>query len=211
MLRRYPLVMPTDRIPAIPKAILCDMDGVLRHWESARPLEDEFGLPAGSIRACAFADDLVMPAITGACTDEEWRGDIVKRLAANVSRDVAEMVVGRWSEPSGWIDPEMLNLLGSLRERGHTVILVTNATTRLMNDLTKLAIHDRFDGIVNSAVVGVAKPDAAIYHHAVELAGVAPPDCLFIDDLPANVAAASQLGMIGLHFTGMNSVRAILR
>ena len=58
--------------------------------------------------------------------------------------------------------------------------------------------HDR----VISGLVGLAKPDAAIYELAAERIGVEPGRCFFIDDLAENVEAARAVGMGGHHFQG---------
>jgi putative hydrolase of the HAD superfamily len=53
---------------------------------------------------------------------------------------------------------------------------------------------DHFHALVVSHEVGVRKPDPAAYHHARERAGCLAAECLFIDDLPANVVAARACG-----------------
>ena len=55
-------------------------------------------------------------------------------------------------------------------------------------------VLDRFDHLVASHLVGLRKPDPAIYHLVREAAGCAPQEMLFIDDLPANIEAARALG-----------------
>ncbi len=57
------------------RAVLTDLDGVLRIWDAhnfARA-EAASGLPAGALRAAAFAPDLLEPAITGRVSDGGWR------------------------------------------------------------------------------------------------------------------------------------------
>jgi len=44
--------------------------------------------------------------------------------------------------------------------------------------------------------VRMRKPNPAIFHHTLErLGGIAPEECLFLDDAPGNVAAALRLGI----------------
>jgi putative hydrolase of the HAD superfamily len=45
------------------------------------------------------------------------------------------------------------------------------------------------------------KPDPAIFRHALDLIGLPAAECVFIDDIEHNVAAAEALGMVGLHHT----------
>jgi putative hydrolase of the HAD superfamily len=59
-----------------------------------------------------------------------------------------------------------------------------------------------FDVVVISHVVGLRKPEAPIYELAAARLGVAPADCVFVDDTRPNVTAAQALGMTAVHFTG---------
>lgn len=52
-------------------------------------------------------------------------------------------------------------------------------------------------GSTNSAVLGCNKPDPRMYHHASTALGLAPEQCLFVDDDPDLVAAAIRLGYTG--------------
>src|SRR5262245_21843367 len=112
------------------RALLCDIDGVLRHWDWAAvdDLERELGAPAGAVRAAAFAPERLLPAITGRITDEEWRAGIGRALApACRSAARAARLVERWSRDAGRIDDEVLELLVAA-QRAVPVVLVTNAT-----------------------------------------------------------------------------------
>jgi putative hydrolase of the HAD superfamily len=55
---------------------------------------------------------------------------------------------------------------------------------------------------VISHLVGLRKPERPIFELAAAKLGRAPADCVFVDDTQANVAAARQLGMAAVHFTG---------
>jgi putative hydrolase of the HAD superfamily len=56
--------------------------------------------------------------------------------------------------------------------------------------------------VVNSARVGVAKPDKRIFHVAAERMGVEPAACLHIDDLWPNVQGAREAGFQAIHYDG---------
>lgn len=59
-----------------------------------------------------------------------------------------------------------------------------------------------FDVVVISHVVGLRKPDPAIFELAAAKLGLAPQDCVFVDDTVGHVKAARELGMSAVHFTG---------
>jgi putative hydrolase of the HAD superfamily len=69
--------------------------------------------------------------------------------------------------------------------------------------------------VFNSAHEGVRKPDQRIYRVLLDQLGAAASQCLFVDDDPANCAAAQALGMHVVHFgttdDAIDQVRAVLR
>jgi epoxide hydrolase-like predicted phosphatase len=58
-----------------------------------------------------------------------------------------------------------------------------------------------FDVVVISGEVGLRKPDPAIYQLTAERLGLPPGECVFVDDLAANVRGAAASGMCGIHHT----------
>ncbi len=60
---------------------------------------------------------------------------------------------------------------------------------------------NRFSHLTWSCELRIAKPDPAIYQHTLEKLGVAAQEAMFIDDIPRNIAAASQLGIDAILFT----------
>jgi putative hydrolase of the HAD superfamily len=74
-------------------------------------------------------------------------------------------------------------------------------------------VFDLFDAVSLSYRVQAMKPDRRIYLHALGQLNTAPHTCVFIDDIPANVEAAKDLGMHGILYTGhpslMNSLRQL--
>lgn len=192
-------------------ALLCDLDGVLRRWDSSPNMEDldlANGLPAGTLAAAAFAPARVGPAIIGEHTDEQWRAAVAEHLAA--TWPTAHALVAEWAALTGSVDAEVAALLTEAR-RHMPVVLVTNATTRLEADLAALGVDDLVDHVVSSARVGFAKPDHRIYRLAAARAGVAVERCLFVDDSTENVAAARALGMTGLHHRDPAELRDLLQ
>jgi len=67
-----------------------------------------------------------------------------------------------------------------------------------------------FDALVLSHEVGARKPRPEFFQHAQRLAGCAPEECLFIDDLPANVAGARALGWQGIVYSAVVDLAAEL-
>ena len=70
--------------------------------------------------------------------------------------------------------------LSALRER--RLIVVSNWDCSLADWLEPLGVLEHVDGVVTSADVGAAKPDAAMFERALALAGVEPPDAVHVGD-----------------------------
>jgi putative hydrolase of the HAD superfamily len=98
----------------------------------------------------------------------------------------------------------------SLRERGLRMALLTN-NVREWEPLWRAkipAIDEIFEVIVDSAFVGMRKPDPRIYELTLERLGdVAAEECVFVDDLDVNCDAARALGMHPVQFVAAEQAR----
>lgn len=98
---------------------------------------------------------------------------------------------------------ELIGYMRGLRERGLRMALLTNNVREWEPHWrAKLpALDEIFEVIVDSAYVGMRKPEPEIYHLTVErIRGVEMHECLFLDDMEVNVAAARELGMRAVLF-----------
>jgi putative hydrolase of the HAD superfamily len=97
----------------------------------------------------------------------------------------------------------MLDLMRECRDRGLRMAILTN-NVREWEELwrSKLPLDDIFEEIVDSAWVGMRKPQPEIYLLTIERLGdgLGPTDCLFVDDNELNVEAARDLGMTAVQF-----------
>ena len=188
--------------------ILTDFDGVIRIWspEIHRKAERATGLPEGAIPGAAFSDDLLPLVITGKISDDEWRRRIADQLSKDFPEANAERAVALWSASPGEVNLEVLEILQTCRKRAR-LVLISNATSRLLSDLRRLGIAENFDYIINSSEVGFAKPDSNIYFAALNTVGATPEQALFIDDNAGHVAAATRLGIAGHTYVGADGLR----
>lgn len=98
--------------------------------------------------------------------------------------------------------PGALEFCEYAKSRGLRLYVLSNAATDFYRYFPNFAPFGYFDGIVVSADVHVIKPDVKIYAHLLKTYGLIPEECLFIDDLEANVEGARQAGMFGTVFRG---------
>jgi putative hydrolase of the HAD superfamily len=100
------------------------------------------------------------------------------------------------------------DLLPGLKER-HRLLLLSNTNEIHANHFRRQFAADlrHFDALVLSHEVGVRKPHPTIYAHCLKLAGCAPSECVFIDDLPANITAARACGWHGIVYSDLDALR----
>ena len=67
------------------------------------------------------------------------------------------------------------------------------------------------DGALFSYEVKLIKPDAAIYHTLLERFDLKAEECVFLDDLPANIEAARKAGITGIVFEGLEKALESLK
>jgi len=99
-------------------------------------------------------------------------------------------------------NPPMIELMREAKDGGHRMGLLTN-NVREWEPLWRamLPVDEIFEVVVDSGFVGLRKPDPKIYEITLErLDGVPAEDCLFIDDIDVNCAAARELGMSAVHY-----------
>ena len=109
----------------------------------------------------------------------------------------------------------MIGLMRELRDHGLRMALLTN-NVREWEPLWRAKLPDVdaiFEVIVDSAFVGMRKPDPAIYTLTVDRLGdgLRAADCLFVDDVELNCDAARELGMTAVHFRDNDQAIAEVR
>lgn len=104
-------------------------------------------------------------------------------------------------------DPAMLTLIAELHGAGHTLYALSNMGHASIDWLEQLPFWRFFSGKVVSARVRMIKPEPDIYRYLLVSFDLKADECLFIDDSPANVAAAEVLGIRGMVFTDAHSCR----
>ena len=109
--------------------------------------------------------------------------------------------IAHWPERSEAISD--VNELGiRLKEEGFGVYVLSNASTRIMEQLGHAPVIPYVDGVVVSANERMMKPDPSIYQLLCERYDLDPAECLFVDDNEDNCIGARVAGMHAYHFTG---------
>jgi epoxide hydrolase-like predicted phosphatase len=107
----------------------------------------------------------------------------------------------------------MIELMRELRRRGLRMAMLTN-NVREWEPLwrAKLPVDEIFEVVVDSAFVGMRKPERAIYELTLERLGdVRAEECVFVDDVDVNCATATALGMTAVHYVSAEQAIAEVR
>ena len=94
------------------------------------------------------------------------------------------------------LEPGTREALDRLRSGGLRLAVVSNSDGRVEEALAAADLRDYFDVVLDSALVGVEKPDPAIFRAALDALGVAPSQALYVGDLyDVDVVGARAAGM----------------
>jgi putative hydrolase of the HAD superfamily len=192
------------------EAIVSDFGGVLTTplLGSFAAFQDETGIPMESLgRAMGRlaerdGEHPLFELERGRITEEAFLASLRSELAADLGH---EPELHRFREiyfDALHPNEPMIELMRSLRDRGYRMALLTN-NVREWEPLWRsmLPVDEIFEVVVDSAFVGMRKPEPEIYELTLERIGdVAPEAALFIDDIEVNCDAARELGMQAVHY-----------
>jgi len=194
------------------RAVIFDLGGVVvgSPLHAIRDFEADRGIENGTVNR----------HVAGSAPDGAWhrleRGELTmgEDFFAAFDAELAELGHPDFStremmeliRENGQPRPQMLEAIGRLKASGLTVGALTNNWTSddeadaadsegAPNQLRSRELHARFDHVVESAVVGLRKPDPRIYHLACERLGVDLEESVFLDDIGTNLKSARALGM----------------
>ncbi|MCP4224791.1 MAG: HAD-IA family hydrolase [Actinomycetia bacterium] len=187
------------------RCVLFDLDGVVRQFDRERydAVERAHGLTPGTIGRSAFEPDRIKALVTGGLTRAQWMLQVGELVGAPAA-------VRAWAEVGTVVDDEVLAIVDEVRAHGIPAAILTNGTDTVPAELADLGIDTHFDTLFNTAEIGVAKPDPAIYHHVCAQLGLSPARIFFTDDSPGNVIAATEVGLVAEPFTGAGPLRSQL-
>ena len=108
-------------------------------------------------------------------------------------------------------NPAMLAWQLALKQQGIKTAILSNMGDNVLANVERtFDWPSRFDVLVWSYQLGIAKPDPAIYLHTLRELDVVPGEALFLDDKAVNIEAAQALGMRAILFSDVARLRADL-
>ncbi len=180
------------------KGILFDLDGVLchtdlYHYQAWKALADRLGMPFDktinqrlrgvSRRECL---EIILEQYPGTLSEDEKQKYLTQK-----NQDYQKML-GNMSPAD--LDEAVLTTLHELRVRGH-LLAVGSSSKNAKLILDKLGLGDFFDAVSDGNNITKSKPDPEVFLKASSYLGLAPKDCLVVEDAVAGLEAAKAAGM----------------
>jgi putative hydrolase of the HAD superfamily len=196
------------------EAVIWDFGGVLTTspFDAFERFEIERGLPAGIIRRTDAANhwENAWAKFERAEVDLE----AFDSLFATESLALGAEVRGRDVLPllSGDLRPEMVEALRRVAAKFKTGCITNNLPTNAIGSVGGRSLYIAevmalFNHVIESAKIGLRKPDPRIYQMMIEALGVDPRRCIYLDDLGVNLKPARDMGMTTIKVT--NAPQAI--
>ena len=191
------------------EAVITDFGGVL-----TSPLLDSFAAFQNSSGISLEQLAVAMGAIlerdgshplfeleTGRMTEADFLAKLGNQLTTQLGRTVELHGFGEQYFEHLHPNERMIDYMRELSGRGYKLAICTN-NVREWEQLwrAKLPVDELFDVVVDSAFVGVRKPEPRIYELTLERLGVPAEAALLIDDIEFNCDAASALGIEAIWF-----------
>lgn len=200
---------PRDHSPErlrTPKAIIFDLGKVLIPFDFSiayRAIEAACPYPAQEISQRIRATGWDRSLETGAMESEMFVQSVARELDMKLSFSEFRTAWNSIFHRETLIPDEILQ---GLRTRYRLLLLSNTNAMHFESIEANYPILRHFDDFVLSYRVGMVKPDPAIYLYAATLAGCPAEECLFIDDLPENVAGAESIGMPAIVFSSLHQL-----
>ncbi|HEX7791976.1 MAG TPA: HAD-IA family hydrolase, partial [Afipia sp.] len=184
------------------EAVIWDFGGVLTSspFEAFARFETERGLPLDIIRRTNAANHFEnawakfeRAEVDLETFDELFAAESLALGAEVRGRDVLPLLVG---DPR----PEVVEALRRVKQHFKTGCITNNLPANSMGSLGGRSIYVAetmalFDRVIESAKIGLRKPDPRIYRMMIEALGVDPQNCVYLDDLGVNLRPARDMGM----------------
>ena len=186
------------------EAVIFDYGGVISVsvFRDLDPIEDELGVPRGSVHRLMFGEPGAPHADfhaleTGAITLTQYLEGLERRAPEILGRPLDLELYTRLSEERPLqVQWPMVHRIQRLREDGLGLALLTNNAKEFSQTWrASFPVADLFDVIIDSSEVGMRKPDPRIYELTCERLDVDVDATVFLDDNLENVQSASALGI----------------
>jgi epoxide hydrolase-like predicted phosphatase len=175
-------------------------DGFVAYEQHSGISAEQLGTAMGTIWARDGAHPL-FELETGRITEAAFVTALGDELSAQLDREVRLDDLGEVYFQHLHPNDRAIQYMRSLRDRGYRLAICTN-NVREWEPLWRsmLPVDEIFDVVVDSAFVGLRKPEPEIYALTLERLGAPAASTVFVDDIELNCKAATELGLRAVHF-----------
>lgn len=174
--------------------IVFDMGGVLVDFDTKRSLTTHFAPEYHElINEKTFASETWKLMDKGDFEVEEAIKIMCREIPAELHDEVSRMIL----DHEGEMPPieEMYSIVKTLKENGYKIYLLSNCPSWFDEFKKSVPAFEFFDGFIISARYNLIKPGKEIFNVLFKEFSLNAEECFFIDDSPANVATANEIGM----------------
>jgi putative hydrolase of the HAD superfamily len=202
------------------RAVISDFGGVLTTplTGSFRALAEQLGIEVATMGQAfaAFAERAgahpVHELECGRMTEDAFAAGLQRALSDLTAREVEFAAFTETLWAGLFPNEPMIALMASLRAEGYKMALLTNNVREWEPRWRAMApIDDIFELVIDSAFVGMRKPEPAIYELTLARLGVPADECLFVDDLEDNCAGAQAVGMHAVRYRDVGQAASEIR
>jgi epoxide hydrolase-like predicted phosphatase len=126
---------------------------------------------------------------------EEFEHLLSAALAQEGSTVEAAGLIGQMFADLAIYEDSMTSLVTRAHAAGVRTALLSNSWG---NEYDRSDWHEMFDAVVISGEVGMRKPEREIFDLALDRLGLPAAECVFVDDVAPNIAAAAEAGLVGI-------------
>jgi putative hydrolase of the HAD superfamily len=189
------------------KAIFFDLGGVLVELNGEAEMRRFVGdMPREELWRRWLHSPAVRAHETGRLHAAEFADSVVREYGIDATPDAFLASFERWIVGPYGGAHELIDALAGRYQTG----LLTNTSAFHWAQIEATSLPQKFDHVVASFQVGRIKPDRDYFEHALEIAGVAPPEVLFFDDNEINCEGARACGIQAHRVLGAAHARAVL-
>ncbi len=198
---------PSSTTAAI-RAVVFDWSGVLTEspLSGLRRYSTELGLPETTLDRYIRGDEEFAEVERGELSVRDFLKGVCVRVREEHGVEVEIRRLGAAMADTRTLRQPMLDLVAELSDR-YTLAVLTNNVAENREHLASTLPLDHFDFILNSADVGVRKPDPLIYRELLRRLDCAGSEVVYIDDFAENLPPAAELGMATIEFTDLEDLR----
>ena len=181
--------------------IIFDLGGVVVDFSPREFLVDHFMNERleNALYDITFGSEEWLRLDTGELTRSEANAIMLEKGAAIGRRYEVDVILTDWYDMMRTKE-DTVQLMKWLKSNGYSLYYLSNISSDVLEMLSARRFWRFFDGGVASCDVGLAKPDRRIYRKLIDTYSLDPKECVFTDDTRINAAAASDVGILGVHF-----------